>query len=360
MLHYRPTIIAKLGERRALESLEGHYHDRFTPIMVIPPRDWDYEKNIFSKSTTQHVQKLPEALSKARGNRTAYIDSRHLDEPDALINGEHLLSWLVSEALNCGTTLVPVAKPDSTSGTVAAVASIARKHGNGAAIRVELTGSASITSADFLQVFGALGLPAGSIDLILDLGSDVASDLALKAVLPDVVSATKSRKWKSITVAGAGFPKEAPQGRGVHEVPRADWEFLKQLNSALAAGGIQAVDFSDYAVAGDAPGLDIDPKFLTISSTFRYTNGNYWLFARGDLYKASGGRGLGAAAVPGTIDALRKYVSYQAQPKSQVHDWFDGVVNGTQSGGNPTVWRRWATYHHIRTVLDQLSSRSGS
>lgn len=355
-MHYRPTIILKMGERQAMETLESEYHDRFTPILLVPPRVWDYDTSSHQKTTVNHLQKLPVEMFKSRGKRKAFIDTRHLDEPDTLVDGTHALQWLVDEAADLGQTLIPVVALDSTSETVISAANVARKRGQGAALRVQLKSNVSVGSKEFAQLLTDLELPPTDIDLILDLASDVVNELATKATLPDLMAINEFGNWRSLTVAGAAFPNDAPQGRGVHEVHRADWSTVRRINFSLRNLGLREVDFSDYVISGDAPGLDIDPKFLTISATFRYTNGGQWLFSRGELYKASGGRGLGGSAMVGTIDLLRQYAKYQAEPHSQIHDWFEGVVDGATSGGNPTVWRKWATYHHIRTVLDQLSN----
>jgi len=355
-MNYKPTILIRMGERQALEALEPEYHDRFIPIFLVAPRVWDYDTGAYQKTTLHHLQKLPADLLKARGQRMAFIDARHLDEPDTILDGRHALLWLVDETAKLGQTLVPVVNPQSSVATVRAAASIAKSHGYGAAVRLPLKSSTSLVSAEFSQLITELKLDVADVDLIFDLGANIASELASKAVLPDVIEAVSAGPWRSMTVAGAAFPNETPAGRGVHEIARADWATVNDVNATLRNRGFREVDFSDYVISSDTPGLDIDPKLLTISATIRYTNGNNWLFARGDLYKASGGRGLGGDAMRGTINALRNHSDYREFPNSKIHDWFDGVINRTQSGGNPTVWRRWATYHHIRSVLDQLSN----
>lgn len=355
---YRPIILAKMGERKALETLEADVHEKMIPIFVIPPRAFDYEKGAPQKETLAHISKVPMELRKARGKRNAYIDIRHLDEPDEKVVEQHLLEWLVAESATLGLDLIPLVDTDSSEETLRAAGSIANKRKGGVGFRIPAN-KLSITSPEVATVLGKLSTNESEIDLILDLESEVTSEIALKAVLPDVREALTNGQWRSVTVGGAAYPNDNPQGKGVQEVPRKDWTTYLAITEQLKSENLPAVDFTDYVISGTEPGLDIDPKFLSISSTFRYANGDFWIFTRGELFKGPGGSGKGGAAVPSALRQLVGYASYIGIPASQVHDWFADVIQGRVNGGNPTTWRRWGTYHHLRVASDQVASLSG-
>ncbi|MEW1820892.1 hypothetical protein AB0323_08895 [Arthrobacter sp. NPDC080031] len=173
---------------------------------------------------------------------------------------------------------------------------------------------------------------------------------------PEIAWARANGSWRSLTVAGAGMPapKDLP-GKGVNVIERTDWLTYRQVGSWSASNGVEVPDYSDYGVANYDPVLEVDPRMMNISATFRYTTNEVWLFGRGDLFKGNGGRGLGGAAVAPMLSKLRAHPLYSETTRDLANDWIDSVVDQGVSGGQPTVWRRWATYHHIKTVLDQLS-----
>lgn len=350
---YRPFLLTKQGERKALAALEAEYHDQFVPVFVVPPRDWEYAEDRWDKSTQQHIEKLPERLFQARGERQAFIDTRHLDEPDEIINGAHLLEWLVDESWALGLRLLPVVDTDSTDSTLSAALNVDARYGGGLALRIP-SSRVSVASDEFARILSFVKPASPEIDLILDLEAEIVSDLASRVLTAELQQALHQGNWRSLTVGGAGFPNDTPQGKGIHEILRSDWLVYLDIKRQLSNLGLERLVFADYAVTSSDPSLDVNPMFLNISSTFRYTISDSWLFTRGQAYKASGG-GLGGKAVPSAISQLMHYPKYQGSPRSQVHDWFDHVLKDGK-GGNPTTWRQWSTYHHLRVASDQVAN----
>lgn len=352
-MHYRPFLLAKQGERKALAELEAEYHDQVIPIFVVPPRDWEYAEDRWDKSTQQHIEKLPERLFRARGGRQAFIDTRHLDEPDEVIEGVHLLEWIVDESRALGLQLIPVVDTDSTDNTLSAALNVTARYECGLAMRIP-SGRVSVASAEFSRILSIVKPASHEVDVIFDLESEIISDLASRVLIAELQQVLNQGEWRSLTVGGAGFPNETPQGKGIHEVPRSDWHVYLDVRQQLTSLGLEELAFADYVTSGSNPSIDVNPMFLNISSTFRYTISDSWLFTRGQAYKASGG-GLGGKAVPSAIRQLMHYPRYNDSPRSQVHDWFDQVLKEGK-GGNPTTWRQWSTYHHLRVASDQVAS----
>jgi len=353
--HYRPVLLARQGERLALQDLSDEDHEKFTPVFVVPPRAWNYDNEDYDKTLEQHVQKLPTELAKARGKYPAFLDLLFLNDESGEVYGQHPLRWICAAAAKEGLELTPVITPGSPEGLIRAAHDLIEETGIGVALRLFPKEWPSADPKGFHSFLIDLGIGTENVNLILDLGPDTATELTLRALVPEIEWALANGSWKSLTVAGAGMPKELPAGKGVHTIDRSDWETFQNARRLVERNPLTTLDFADYGVAGFDPSVEINPRFLNISASFRYTTENSWLFARGDLFKGNGGRSLGGAAVAPMLTALRSHGSYGLTERDAANEWIDGVIAGG-SGGNSTVWRRWGTFHHVKTVLGQLAN----
>lgn len=356
-IHYRPILLARTGERQGLQDLTDEDHGRFTPIFVAPPRAWNFQTETVDKTLTQHLEKLPAEFGKARGGRDAYIDLCFLTEDLSPVDGMHPLQWLYEHTLEEGVNLIPVVSANSPGDLIAAARDLHSAEDMGVCLRLLPADWPSADPKAFKELLDKLEVGPADVDLVLDLGEDTATHLTLRALAPEIVWARANGSWRSLTVAGAGMPapKDLP-GKGINVLERTDWLTYRQVSSFSASSGIEVPDYSDYGVANYDPVLEVDPRMMNISATFRYTTHEVWLFGRGDLFKGNGGRGLGGAAVAPMLSKLRAHTLYSETTRDLANDWIDTVVDQGASGGQPTVWRRWATYHHIKTVVGQLSS----
>lgn len=352
--HYRPVLLARLGERQALQDLSDADHQKFTPIFVVPPRAWNYEAETFDKTLAKHLEKLPADLGRARSGRAAFIDLVFIADDLSDVEGVHPLQWLHKNAQAEGVELIPVISGSSPESLIIAARDVAADSEQGICLRLLPNEWPSGDPNAFDELLSELEVSPTDIDLVLDLGGSTSSDLTMRALLPEIRWARAYGSWRSLTVAGAGVPKELPSGRGVHVMDRSDWLTFSTAWSTVTDEGLGAFDFGDYGVASADPTLDVDPRMLNISASFRYTVHGSWLLARGELFKGNGGRGVGGAAVAPTLQTLTEHPLYRTTTRDAANDWIDSVIGGG-SGGNPTTWRRWATFHHIKTVLDQLA-----
>lgn len=356
-VHYRPILLAKQGERAALQLLSAEEHEQFTPVFVIPPRSWNYENDGYSKSLEQHLEKVPAELASCRPHGPVYVDLVFLNDETEDVYGSAPLTWLSNQCSFLGLTIVPVVSLSSSEGICVAAREISAAYDTGVGLRLLPDEWPSLDPKAFYELLQELGVSTIAVDLILDLGSDTGSQLAFKAPAPEVEWVRKNGPWRSVTIGGSGMPKDPPTGSGVHELERHDWLIYKRLMS-LHGENFSGIDYADYGVAGTEPSIDVNPRFLNISASYRYATEESWLLARGGLYKANGGRSLGGAAVAPMLQHLVAHGSYGLGPRNQSHDWIESVLAGA-SGGTPAIWRKWATLHHLKTVLNQLASLNG-
>ncbi|MCD4849671.1 beta family protein [Arthrobacter sp. AK01] len=349
---YRPFTIARAGELAAYKDLTAASHAQITPVFIVAARDWDYDNEVFAKSPTAHLADLPKKLHAARGDRLAYIDLSLLDD-EGLVHGQHPLHWLVTEAQKLGLLLMPLATPQSSAAFLAAAKSLHAANGRGIGIRLTTNDWPGINAAAATTVMSAVGAGHSDVDLFLDFEAKV--DALVVAAIQNEMHAASSTGWRHITTGGHSWPKDLPTGQGTFVLRRA--ELAQYTASYLGLKGISALlpDFFDHLVANPEVTLDIDPKLLTISATLRYAAEAQWVFVRGGLYKASGGKGKGGASVAPALQALIGHTLYGTPVRTKAETWIEAAAAGGPSG-NPMTWRRWATYRHIEVTLHSLAN----
>ncbi|MBT2533922.1 hypothetical protein J7E83_17685 [Arthrobacter sp. ISL-48] len=349
---YRPFTIARAGELAAYKDLPPATHARITPVFIIAARGWDYDQEVFVKTPTAHLADLPKKLHGARGNRQAYVDLSLLDD-EGLVHGQHPLHWLVTEAQKLGLLLIPLVTSQSSPAFLTAAKSLQSANGRGIGIRLTTNDWPSINPAEAARLMTAIGVSHADVDLFLDFEAKF-DPLIIAGVQNEMRSAT-STGWRHVTAGGHSWPMVQPTGQGTFVLPRT--ELAQYVNSyrGLKGNGTRMPDFFDHLVANPEATLGVDPKLLTISATFRYAAEPHWVFVRGGLYKASGGKGEGGAAVAPALQALTQHQLYGTPIRTKTETWIDAAAAGGPSG-NPMTWRRWATYRHIEVTLHTLAN----
>lgn len=355
--HYVPILLTRRGERRALAAVDDTVRTVLSPLMVVPPIPWDYDSEQPAKTLEQYLAPLPQELAHCIGPIGASIDLVFLDDDQRVADGRHPLAWVVEEARSLGSPLVPVCSIARSADYLDAVSRLVAQDDLGVCIRLEIGEWPSDRPGEFDGLLQQLSVAPPDVDLILDVGSETGP-LAGTALRSEIEALPSLLEWRSVVIAGAGMPKEMPSGQGLHVLPRSEWIVYEGLFNVNPEIG-RVPSFGDYGIAHPDPVVDVDPKVMNISGTFRYTTGENWLFARGPLFKGRGGSGIGGAALTEAASRLTAHPDYQADHCS-VEEWLESVADGSASGGNPEAWRREATLHHLRVVAEQLSNLHAS
>jgi hypothetical protein len=357
--HYVPVILSKRGERRALSDLAQAVKNQMTPLFVIPPVDWNYEADAPAKSIDDHLANQPRDLWAAWGAQRAFVDLMFIDD-GALSSGAHPLVALTGAANGLGLQLVPTTGIDGTPAYLQAVSDVVARDGRGACLRLAPAewpvGTRRL--AELNATLTHLSITPTEIDLVLDLGADVAASpaLTLTAVSAELAALPYPSDWRSITVASAAFPKGAGDfAKGMNYLDRADWQLYQALIALIATTG-RPPTFGDYVVAHPDPFVDVDPRMMQNSATLRYTGENEWLFPKGELFRGRGTSGLGSAAVPPIAALVAADPRFLGAAHCATDQWIVDVAAGTESGANPEAWRRRGTQHHLQLVTEQVAS----
>ncbi len=349
---YRPFTLARAGELAAYKDLPLASQSRMTPVFIVPAREWDYDNESFMKTPAAHLADLPKKLHAARGSHVAYIDLSLLDD-ESPIHGQHPLQWLVMESQKLGLLLTPLATPQSSPSFLAAAKALHTANNRGIGIRVRTNDWPGINPGEVVRMMGTVGVTSSDVDLFLDF-EDKIDSLIIAGVQNEMRSAS-ANSWRHVTAGGHSWPKDNPSGPGLFTLQRTDLTQYVTSYLSLKGSSARMPDFFDHLVANPDSVLDINPRLLTISATFRYAADSQWVFVRGGLYKASGGKGKGGASVAPPLLSLTKHQLYGTPIRTNAEIWIETAAAGGPSG-NPMTWRRWATYRHVEVTLHSLAN----
>lgn len=355
---YVPIILTKRGERAALSALPAEVSQLITPLFVVPPVDWDFENESPKKSLAEHLAPIPQQLVDCWTLSQAFVDLMFLDDEPAP-SGDHGLVWLTEQAEALGLTLIPVVSPNRTSAYIQAAKTVVARQNQGVCVRLSIMEWPEIAGFQTIErTLGEVGVQPVATHLVLDLGDDVG-DAAAVAVASELRALPHLTEWASVAVVGTGMPATMPAGQGVHVVERSEWRIYESL-AQLTVPLQRTPSFGDYVIASTSPVVDVDPKYMNISATLRYTSREDWLIAKGGLFKGNGGKGVGGAAVPPVAAKLVDHPEFFGVGHCGFDDWLISVASSGAGGGNPETWRRQATEHHMTVVTGQLASLYGT
>jgi hypothetical protein len=356
---YMPILLTKRGERAALRDLPPLAKSRLQPMFVVPPVPWDFDEETPAKTTEQHVFRLSQEIVSTWGTGAACLDLRHIDDGSTMSNGAHPLAWLGNQARIRGLVLRPVVAPARTASYIAAAREMVQTDQAGVCLRLGVSEWPSGEGQTHIEaLLEALSVAPDVTDLVLDLGADpaAAGELALQAVRTELRGA--SAEWRSIVVAGTAFPRDlSAVGRGLSLLERTEWLNYRSLR--LLDETKSAPRFADYGIANPDPGGDVDPRLMSLSAHLRYTQTDAWVISKGQLFRGRGGSGQGGAAMAAVAEALVVSDYFMGATHCSGCLWISQVAEGA-SGGNPEVWRRVGTTHHLTLVGESLAKLSAS
>lgn len=354
---YVPVLPAKRGELTALRDSSAAVLQSVRPVIEIPALKWDWEEEAAAETIDQQIAATAIALPKY----LAALPGFFLDLPFAgdgvrLQTGKHPVAELLSSVRAANLAATPVTGPDRDAAYRSAVRGALDSRGAMLRVRTSHLGPAT-TSTLLTDELAALGLPATSVDLLLDLGR-IQTDPAILALgIAAILRHTEvtQHAWRSITVASGGFPESmaAFNGVGKWAADRLDRELWMALRTQLQPSE-RLPWFGDYGVQVPNPEA-IDPRIMTMSANIRYTLEEHWLVLKG--------RTISGKKAKATYDEFRVLCKdlvampeYRGEAFSAGDRYIKACADSIESPGNAEVWRRNGTSHHLAHVVDALAS----
>jgi hypothetical protein len=356
-ISYVPILLTKRGELAAVADLPPELRPRIAPMFVVHPVDMNFETDSPSKTVAEHVRGLGRKIADSWGTERAMLDTTFVIDDTDPSGG---LRTITDDAANAGLHLVPVVSPHRPEAHTSTAAELHRLYDNGVCIRLSPSQwpNAPQSQAELTDLINVLGVTPESVDLVLDLGDEPNTGLVESFARHALAALPNPARWRTLVLAGAAFPRDltgVPKGQ-ITRVPRHDWHRYQRLASETASAGHRVPAFGDYAVAHPDPTLAINPRFMSISASLRYTSDDDWLVAKGsELFKGRGG-GAGGEAIRPAARMLLDHEEFCGANFSEGDEWISEVARNPQSScGNPERWRRTATNHHIVFVTDRLA-----
>lgn len=271
---YSPILRAKPGEIEGLAHLSPNAKVLTRPILELPlPSEAEGLSTCISSKAVTFAETWGTHLP-------LYVDLSLYGPEIQTLDGKTALEFFTICAAQANLMFVPVTGPQELRGpgTVYGdtIASIVRRFGRGAALRLPLADLAN-SGNPFEYMAEALrfnGLQAHQADLLIDLNSlddidpSFRPDSSLLITLQDVFFAASQFMFRSVAMIGSSIPKAAgiTGSKTPQIVARRDFELWSELTRSKKFGH---VIFGDYGIVhakqSDPVGPVIAPSRIRLS-----------------------------------------------------------------------------------------------
>ncbi|MCC8434211.1 beta family protein [Brevibacillus sp. M2.1A] len=350
--HYVPILKWKQGEQKAIELLPLTVKQGLTPLLEIPPIDWDFENEAPKKTIDEHLANVSETLSRSWGlDRPLYLDLNFIESNERMASGQHPLGYIFNQLRTDGINAIPVTGTNRDSAYQIEVISVHQRDQLGICIR--------LTEEDFddLQVnidslLTTLGVDTTEIDLVIDYKYVNPNDRTRTALFISglINGLPYLNSWRNLILCGTAFPKDLSDvgSNTIDQIERSEWIIWKRLIQTNRVN--RTLTFGDYAIANPEP-FEADPRLIRMSANIRYTGDDKFIIFKGrDLRKYGHNQyyQLAAQAVA--------HQEYKGAGFSAGDHYIQEVANQSTTPGNPATWRRAGTNHHLTLVVNELST----
>jgi hypothetical protein len=360
--HYLPILKGKEGEYAALSELAPKSKEKMTPLIEIPPIAWDFEAGAPEKTIDKHLEKVSDRIAGCWDiNKHIFIDLLWIPESEVMSDGQHPLTYIFDNARMKTQSFIPVTGIRRGSNYQDAVKAIAAEDKRGVCLRLENNDFDEVWELDtkLPELLEALNIIPETADLILDFKEIPESQTSTVAVaIRSIISAIPDiEKWRSLTFAGTGFPSNLSdiEASSIGSIFRSEWSVWETLVKHRAKLK-RLPTFGDYAINHPEPfeRLELDPRLIRMSASLRYTADKEWLIVKGRNTKDHG-----REQYHGLCQLMIKRPEYKGTGCSWGDDYINGCAGRSTNPGNPTIWRKVGTNHHLTFVTEQIASLPG-
>lgn len=351
---YLPILKFRQGEYQAVMRLETNIKESIFPLFVIPPVEYDFEKQEMKKSADEHASQIPSRLLSKWGNQKAAIDidsSLHTQHMDS---GELVYDFLFDTLLDNDTFLLPVIRPEYSSEYWDAAIEYSYNNSCGVVFRIQFEDLANPDVTDrILNEINDNEIDLGSVEIVIDYGNEADYD-----PLEDIREITSlliknipnHSEFNSIYLAGTTLKLTSVSSRTSVNQSRDDWEFYKEFYNH-ESDDIPNIGFADFGIESPAFMPSVDMRKLKPAARVIYSNENGWNIVKGGAFRDD----------PSQMHALCKsFIEDSGQFIDESFSAGDKKIYDCAyercSNGNMTTWKEAATSHHIAFVVHQLAN----
>ncbi|MCD1159201.1 beta family protein [Peribacillus frigoritolerans] len=353
---YIPIIRWKRGEQTALKELDPKIKNSITPVIEIPPIDWDFENEMPKKTIDKHLLKVAEQLSVCWNNpNPLFIDASQvcIEDDEVMVTGEHPLEYIFSLLTAANISAVPVASFANGNNYHKATKAVLTKYQTGFGIRLK--------EQDFDDIDHTLewftknyNINSNDIDLIVDYDyiDPKSAVRTANLILGSLLSIPDINSWRTFSLVTAAMPdnlSKIPTGTD-GAFPRSEWTIFKKIYKSTLT---RYPAFGDYIISNPEY-KQIDPRFIKMAAGIRYTTPEEYLIFRG--YSVTSPKHGKWKQTQGLCQRIVSHPLYYGRNYSYGDQYIDYCVSGSVSTGRAETWRTVGTNHHLTLVVKELSN----
>jgi hypothetical protein len=352
---YVPVLKWRQGEYQALFTLKAEVKDKVVPLLVIPPREYDFEEERMKKTVHEHVETFPKRLYTKWSNRLALVDLHDSLEDELMDDGRPVIEFVLNEAVDLGCNVRPVVGLSKSGPYISCIRSflIARKTGVVLRLKLDELLKPSV-DADLAALMSSLGVSSWEeVDLVVDLGEPANFEpygLFAKIVAGAVNKMSGCSACRSLIFVATSLKLRDIKKPGAIQ-KRHEWGLFPSLRAEMAKT-IYAPCFGDYSI--ESPSfLSLDMRKMKPAGKIVYTIDDSWFVPKGGAFRGNEAQ---------MIDHCKAIISsgkYSTSSFSKGDERIDETANKLNNCGNLTTWKWVGVNHHITFVVRQLSSLYG-
>lgn len=353
---YVPILKWRQGEYQALFLLASEIKDSVVPLVIIPPREFDFEENKMKKTVHEHVETFPKRLKQKWSTRLALIDTHESLEDEKMDDGRLVIEYVLEETKSLGCEVVPVVGLKRRSLYLDSAKAFTAGSGCGIALRIRLDELNSPTvSADVNALLKYLSVPWDNVDLIVDLGDPgnfQPYQVFAKVIAGAVSKIAGCKSSRSTTFVGTSLKLSNVKKPGATQ-PRHEWSLYKELRSEIEKY-MPAPSFGDYSIEAPDFAEGIDMRMVKPGGKIVYTTIDSWFIPKGGAFRTN------TAQMIGHCNAIISSGHYMNRHYCKGDERIEDTANKVKNCGSLTTWKGVGVNHHITFVVRQIAKQYGT
>ncbi|MEO6680355.1 MAG: beta family protein [Pseudomonas sp.] len=353
---YVPVLKWRQGEYQALFLLKDDVKDCVVPLIVIPPREYDFEEQRMKKTIHEHVETFPKRLKQKWSARLAMVDIHESLENETMDDTRPVIDFVRQEATAMGCKIIPIVNLKKSAAYLNSVKKFATAQGCGVALRIKLSElNLSNIDTEVSKLLQSLETPWGSTDLIIDLGNpgnfqpySVFSKI-LAVAIAKVHGYNLSR---SITLIGTSLNLSVVKKPGTTQT-RHEWPLYREFRIELEKTMLTP-NFGDYAIESPDFAESMDMRMMKPGGKIVYTTADSWFIPKGGSFRDNNAQMIGHCA------AIISSGHYMKRDFCLGDERVEDTAKEVNNCGNLTTWKFVGVNHHITYVVRQLANQYGT
>jgi len=353
---YVPVLKWRQGEYQALFTLKSDVKDKVVPLLVIPPREYDFEEERMKKTVHEHVETFPKRLHTKWGKRLALVDLHDSLENEIMDDGRPVIEFVLNESIGLGCNIRPIVGLSKSSSYNSSVRSFLIIQKTGVVLRLKLDELLKPSvDTDIAALMNSLSVSSWEeVDLVIDLGEPENFEpygLFAKVVAGAVSKISGCSACRSLVFVATSLKLRDVKKPGATQ-KRHEWGLFPSLRTEIAKT-IYTPCFGDYSI--ESPSfLSLDMRKMKPAGKIVYTINDSWFVPKGGAFRGN------ESQMVGHCKAIISSGNYSSSSFSKGDERINETANGLNNCGNLTTWKWVGVNHHITFVVKQLSSLYGT